>query len=604
MLAMTFLSNPCQAQVEPQAKNLKLHNIFSSDMVVQRGKPIKIWGWGKPGDQVSVKFGTDTASAVVADAAPVNVFGEEESYAGKGRWEVTLPMRKASSDPLTLSVTAGSEKVELTNIVIGDVWVMHGQSNMAFPVNKTNAKDLAVQADLPNLRFFSIASNEQASLQDDIVPDAVSTGGWVISSPETAADFSAIGYVLGSNIQRSVDIPIGLIKTARGGASIESMVPLHKFDEDPLTKRYADHVKAEMAAFDPEAEADRTWNINKERAKRKNQPEPKRPDPKKLRSWNVPGKSPSDMASVHNGYFGVFKGFNIKGVLFHQGYNNTVGNNCRPKRYGKLMELMVEGWREDFNDPDMPVGVIGFCADGGQLQNEENFEQRSIDTGPYIRESQRLGLAEADGAGPTVFIPAYDVQAPGLHPKKKREHGWRAARWALSEVYDVDGFDWKSVELVSAEPKDDMMVLTFDGRVMPDDGGKTPRGFSIAGEDGKFYMAYARYQPWDKKDARKKANRAILVWSPLVEKPVAVRYAWSNCPIGNLKCSGDQDIPLPSFRTDDWDLPEEEDPALKPISREVEKERKEGAKERLEYRLTEEAKRAVQIHERLKTLGK
>ncbi len=603
MLAMASLTGLCPAQVEPQAKTLKLHNIFDSDMVLQRGKPIKIWGWGKPGGQVSVKFGKDTATAKVAAAAPVDVFGEEESYAGKGRWEVTFPEREASAEPQTLSVASGGEKVELTNIVMGDVWVMHGQSNMAFPLQSTNGRNLAAQADLPNLRLYSISNNEQASLQDDIRPDAVTTGGWVVSSPETAAEFSGIGYVFGANIQRSVGIPIGLIKTARGGASIESMVPLHKFDEDPLTKRYADHVKAKMAAFDPEAEADRMWEIEKSVAKRKNQPEPKRPDPKNLRSWNVPGKSPSDMASVHNGYFGVFKGYNIMGVLFHQGYNNTVGDNCRPKRYGKLMKLMVEGWREDFNDANLAVGVIGFCADGGQLQNGENFEERSIDTGPYIREGQRLGLAGAAGTGPTVFIPAYDVQAPGLHPNKKREHGWRAARWALSEVYKVEGFNWKPTKPVSAEPKDDMMILTFDGRVLPDDGEKIPRGFSIAGEDGKFYMAHARFQPWEKKDARTQANRTIRVWSPLVEKPVAVRYAWGNCPVGNLKCNGDQDIPLTSFRTDDWDLPEEEDPAVKPISREVEKQRKEDAKARLEHRRTEEAKRALETLERLKTLG-
>lgn len=603
-IALTLSALTCLGQVAPQAKILKLHNIFSSDMVLQRGKPIKVWGWAKPGDKVSVKFGKDTATVVVAKAAPVNVFGEEEKYAGKGRWEVTLPEREASADPETLTITAGGEKVELTNVVLGDVWVMHGQSNMGFPLGKTNGRNLAAQANIPNLRLFSINGNEQATLQDDIRPETMSSNGWDISSPMTASEFSAIGWVFGANVQRSVGIPIGLIKNGRGGASIESMVPVHKFDEDPLTKRYADHVKAKMAAFDPEAEADRRWGIDKSKAKRKNQPEPKRPDPKNLRSWDVPGKSPSDMASVYNGYFGVFKGFNIKGVVFHQGYNNTVGDNCRPKRYVKLMELMVEGWREDFNDPNLPVAIIGFCADGGQLQSEENFEEKTRETGPYIREGQRLGLAKAAGTGPTVFIPAYDVQAPGLHPNKKREHGWRAARWVLADVYKTDGFAWKSVKLVSAEPKDDVMVLTFDGQVLPDDGGKIPRGFSIAGEDGKFYMAHARYQAVEKKDSRAKAYRTIQVWSPLVDKPVAVRYGWSNCPVGNLNCNRDQDIALPSFRTDSWDLPEEEDPAVKPISSELDKQRKEDATARLEFRRVEEAKRALEVIERLKTLGK
>jgi sialate O-acetylesterase len=603
MLVMASLTSLCLGQVEPQAKTLKLHNIFDSDMVLQRGKPIKIWGWGKPGDQVSVKFGKDTGTAVVANAAPVNVFGEAESYAGKGRWEVTFPEREASAEPQTLSVTSGAEKVELSNIVMGDVWVMHGQSNMAFPLGLTNGKDLAAQANLPNLRLYSISSNEQASLQDDIRAEVVSTGGWVASSPETAAEFSAIGYVFGSNIQRTLDIPIGLIKIARGGASIESMVPAHKFDEDPLAKRYADHVKARMAAFDPEAEADRNWEGEKARAKRKNQPEPKRPDPNNLRSWNVPGKSPSDMASIHNGCFGVFKGLNIKGVLFHQGYNNTIGDNFRPKRYRVLMKLMVEGWREDFNDPELPVGIIGFCADGGQIQNEENFEVRSNEGGPYIREAQRLGLADAGNPEHTIFIPAYDVQSPGLHPKKKREHGWRAARWALSEIYEVSSISQvKPVKLSSAVPQDDVIVLTFDGAVKPDDGSNILEGFSIADESGKFYLAYARYQPWEKKDGRTKGYRTIHVWSPLVKKPVAVRYGWSNCPEGNLKVNEMQDMPLQSFRTDTWDAPESDDPGS-PLDRTQEKERKAEAEQRLAYRRTEEAKRALEIIERLKTLG-
>lgn len=603
-IVLTVVALPSLGQVEAQANILKLHNIFDSDMVLQRGKPIKIWGWGKPGEEISVKFGKDTATGVVAEAAPVNVFGEEKSYTGKGRWEVTFPEREASVEPQTLSVTSGGEKVELTNIVMGDVWVMHGQSNMAFPLANTNGKDLAAQANLPNLRLYSISSNEQATLQDDIRPDAVSTGGWVVSSPETAAEFSAIGYVFGSNIQRTLDIPIGLIKIARGGASIESMVPAHKFDEDPLAKRYADHVKARMAAFDPEAEADRIWESEKARAKKKNQPEPERPDPKNLRSWNVPGKSPSDMASIHNGCFGVFKGLNIKGVLFHQGYNNTVSNNFRPKRYRVLMKLMVEGWREDFNDPELSVGIIGFCADGGQFQNEENFEVRSNDGGPWIRETQRLGLADAGEPEHTVFIPAYDVQSPGLHPKKKREHGWRAARWALHGIYGASGITWaKPVTLTSSVPEGDVMVLTFDGAVKPDDGNNIPEGFSIADESGKFYRAYARYQPWEKKDRWTKGYRTVHVWSPLVKKPVAVRYGWANCPEGNLKVNEMQDMPLQSFRTDNWDLPESDDPEGGVFDRTQQKERKAEAEQRLEFRRAEEAKQALEIIERLKTLG-
>ena len=607
ILVMALLTSLSSAQVEQQAEILKLHNIFSSDMVLQRGKPIKVWGWGKPGDQVSVKFGKDTATSVVADAAPVNVFGEAETYAGKGRWEVTFPEREASAEPESLSVTSGAEKVELTNIVLGDVWVMHGQSNMAFPLGKTDGKELAVQANLPNLRLYSITTNEQTSLQDDIRPEAVTTGGWVVSSPETALEFSAIGYVFGSDIQRALGIPIGLIKNARGGASIESMVPAYKFDEDPLAKRYADHVRKRMEEFDPEAEAEVMWQRQLARAKGKKVPEkdwPKRPDPSEIPSWNIPGKSPGDMASVYNGFFGAFKGFNIKGVLFHQGHNNQMSSALRPDLYRVLTKLMIEGWREEFNDPQLPVGVIGFNA-GGTTQNEENFELNSNEGGPWIREAQRLGVADVDDPEHTAFLPAYDVKVPGLHPSKKREHGWRGARWALAEIYDNKGVNWGGLvsKLLSAEPQGDKMVLKFDKRVKPDDQNSILEGFSIAGEDGEFYMAHARQAAFEG-NYWTNGDKEIHVWSPLVEKPLVVRYAWANSPMGNLKYDGNQDMPFPSFRTDDWDLPINPEFGGRALNRTQEKERGEDAKSRLEYRRMGEAKGAVQIMERLKTLGK
>lgn len=608
MVAIVFSPAVCHAAdtaANAPPKTLKLHAIFSSNMVLQRGKPITVWGWAKPGDTVTVKLGDETATAQVQAEAPVDVFGHADEYKGKGRWEVTFDAREASAKPRKLIVSAGHETVEMSNVVIGDIWVMSGQSNMAFPVGKTDAKDLLTQANMPLLRLLSIKGNEQATLQDDIRPETIDTvsGGWDISTPETARGFSAIGYVFGLNVQRALQIPIGVIKNARGGASIESIVPVHKFDEHPLAKRYADHVRKRMAEFDPEAEADEIWGRQKARAKRKGKPEPKRPDPNNLRSWNVPGKSPSDMGSVHNGFFGVFKGYNIKGVLFHQGFNNTLGDNCRPRRYRVLMKLMVEGWREDFNDPTLPVGVIGFCA-GDTPQNEENFEVKAIANGPFIRESQRLGLADVGDPENTEFIPAYDVQKPGLHPGKKREHGRRAARWALSDIYEVQNASWNTPTIPQVETKGDIMIVRFGykERMKPDNGSSIPEGFSIAGADGTFYRAYARYESWEKKDMWTKGWQTVRVWSPMVKNPVALRYAWATSPLGNLKYRGDQDIPLPSFRTDTWDLPESEDPAENVLDRAFSNERKAEAQQCLEHRRMEEARRAVEILQRVEEL--
>ncbi len=558
-------------------------------MVIQRGKPITIWGWAKPADSVSVQFGNDKAEAKAA--------------AEKGRWEVTFPAREASAEPQTLTVTAGGEKVEMGNIVVGDVWVMYGQSNMAFPLGQVFDKDTeSMQANLPDLRLFSITTNEQADPQDDIRRETIDTGGWVVSTPETAMDFSAIGLVFGAQIQRSLGIPIGVIKNSRGGASMESLVPAGKFQEIPTGKALVEFINAQRATFDIRAEALKIWDTQLKRAQSKKTPEeqwPKKPEhAENVPSWNIPGKSPSHPGSVYNGMFGVFRGFNIKGVLLHHGYNNAMTNNCRPQFYRWMTKALIEGVREDFKDPTIAYGVIGFCA-GGIPQSEEDFEVQR--PGPaFIREAQRLGVADLNDPVHNGYIPAYDVQVAGLHPVKKVEHGERAARWALNKFYDRKA-QWEEAKLLSVKTEGDEMILTYDKRVHRDDSGTILEGFALAGEDGKFYKAYARNSTqgsfWD-------AAKIIHVWSPLVPKPVALRYAWGHSPMGNLKVQGHPDMPLPEFRTDSLDLPESDDLTDKGLSREFTKQWENDGKARLEYRRTEEAQRALEILDRLKTLGK
>ena len=581
-----------------KSRMLRVHNIFGANMVIQRDKPITIWGWTKPGRKVSVEFGREKVEATAGG--------------GAGRWEVTFHARQADAKGQKLTVTSGDETIEMNNIVIGDVWVMNGQSNMAFGLGKTYRADMeTAAAHLPLLRRIGISPNESYTLQKDISADRLS--GWTVCTPETAGQFSAIGYAFGSRLQRALQIPIGIIDNARGGASIESLVPHHKFDDHPLAAKYAAWVEKRRAEFDWDAAVKKLiekWEQEVARLRGKGVPEdklPPKPTRKDLRSWNVPGRSPSDAAACYNGMFGAFKGLNIKGVLFHQGYNNAIGTSCWPKRYRVLMKLMVEGWREDFGDPKLPVGVIGFCA-GSIPQTFDNFEIWSVSGGAFIREAQRLGLSDLEDPANTAFLPAYDIQIPGLHPVKKRTHGVRAARWALSRIYDMK-IDWDSTSLVSAERDGDCMVLTFDKKVMPDDMSTVPEGFSIADKSGKFYMAHASYPLkkdvgiWNVANKNFDATQ-IIVWSPLVREPVAVRYAWATSPMGNLKVNGKPWLPLHSFRTDEWDWPESEDPAENLVDRSKSRAMQQEAAERLEYRKTEEAKRAVEILERLKTLGK
>jgi len=588
-LFLTLFSLPAAA--------LKTHGIFSSHMVLQRDKPIAIWGWSDAGKTVSVGFGDENADATADDKS--------------GRWEVTFPASPADAAGRKLTVTSGGDTIEMDDIVIGDVWVMNGQSNMAFGLGKTSEADMeSAQAHLPLFRRFGISANEQATPQTDLPAGAIQSEGWTVSSPETAGGFSSIGYSFGSRLQRALQVPVGIIDNSRGGASIESLVPQHKFKDHPVAAAYKAHQDKVIAEFDAEAVVEQKWQNQLARAKSKNLPEekwPAKPGVDSLRSWDRPDQSPSHNGSCYNGMFGVFKGLNIKGVLFHQGYNNAMGTSCRPKRYRALMKLMVEGWREDFNDPALPVGIIGFCA-GSIPQTRDNFEVWTVSPGAYIREAQRLGLADLGDPENTAFLPAYDVQIPGLHPAKKMTHAVRAARWALNRVYATK-INWDSASLVSAEPQGDRIVLTFDKPVMPDDMSTALEGFSIAGEDRKFYLAHAAYPI--KKDAgiwntanKSFENTRIEIWSPLVAKPVAARYAWATSPMGNLKVNGKEWLPLQNFRTDDWDWPESDDPAASAIDRTEMKNRQAEAAECLQHRRLEEAKRAVEILERLNTLGR
>jgi sialate O-acetylesterase len=531
------------------ADQLKVHGIFRSNMVLQRDKPITVWGWAPADSDVKVSLG---------DQAVAGKAGGDE-----GRWEVVFDPQPADANGQTLKVQAGDQTIEMTNILIGDVWVMNGQSNMAFGLRAVyQAQFEASMAHLPLLRHIQINSyaeseHVETDLEEKDLNGTDTNKNWKVVTPEVAMEMGAIGYIFGSRVQRALQIPIGIIDNSRGGASLESLVPRHKFKEHPRAAEYLAWVEKRQAEFDWDAALQKpvaNWEKAVADQRKKGVAEdklPPKPTRENLRSWSVPGRSPSDAASCYNGMFGVFKGLNIKGVAFHQGFNNAMMNtSCKPKFYRVLMKLMVDGWREDFNDPQLPVAVIGMCA-GGQAQTRLNFEQLGFSTAAYIRESQRLGLGDVQDPTNTAFIPSYDQKIPQLHTMKKKELGLRTARWALKSVYGYEQIVWDTANLASAVREGDGMLLTFDKAVRVDDFGSEIEGFSIADESGVFYMATAIAKRVKERELQ---NKQIFVSSPLVKEPVAVRYAWARSPMGNLKVNGMPWQPLHSFRTDTIDF--------------------------------------------------
>ena len=562
IVALTFsilsflpvLAAPTKPWVVPET--LKVHGIFRSHMVIQRDEPISVWGWAPVDTEVEVTFGKNIATSKAAGEA--------------GRWEVKFEPQAATSVPQTLNVKGGNTTIRMEDILIGDVWVMNGQSNMAFGLKAVyQAGFESAQAHLQHMRHFKIQAGAEseyveADLNEDFIfGKDVEDKNWRVVTPETSLDMGAIGFIFGSRLQRALQIPIGIIDNSRGGASIESLVPRHKFADDPRAAEYLEWVDGRRAEFSFEdfhkAQMDK-WKAAEERYQKelaadkakgvkKKRRRPNKPDGS-IRTWSVPGRSPSDAAACYNGMFGVFKGLNIKGVAFHQGFNNAMMNtSCKPRFYRTLMKLMVEGWREDFGE-NLPVAIIGLCA-GGEAQTRLNFEEKGFSSAAYIRESQRLGLMDAGDEAQTIFIPAYDQKIPQLHTKKKKELGLRAARWALREVYGMEQVVWETGGLISAEPKDGGILLTFDKPMRVDDFGSEVEGFSIADHSGTYYMAQAVYP--ENKDKNERFKK-IMVSSPLVTEPVSVRYAWSRAPMGNLKINGIPWQPLYSFRTDKIDF--------------------------------------------------
>jgi sialate O-acetylesterase len=523
-----------------------VHNMFDQNMVLQRGKPVEVRGRGDVGESVTVTYSGQTKKARADD---------------KGNWSIKLDALKASAEPKDLVVSGRSNSITLKNVVVGDIWLCGGQSNMEDVLENIYHGDIeVVSANHPNIRLMTIPQVAVPEALTDIqrlnefnswTGRHEMKGSWAQCTPETVNRFSAIGYIFGRRLHLASGVPIGLIDASRGGTTIEAWTSRTKLATIPESKGLTDEWDQQIAAYDPAASLKaeiQYWEEESERRKQRGEePEPKPTEPDPATDPNNPGAS-------LNGMIAPIAGFNIKGVIFNQGYNNALGN-ARPRLYAKVIKAMIEDWRRAFRDESMPFGIIGLTA-GGQPQTLENFELRMVDPAPFIREGQFKAAQELENV---CFMPAYDQQVPWYHPHTKFELGERTARWALNTQYGYDRIGWKPAVCTGSENKGDHFILTFDRTVQVDDG-RPLAGFAIAGEDRHFVPARAEYVVVgkDERGEERTDERQVKVWSALVQKPLAVRYAWARNPLGNMVNSEHHErvIPIPSFRTDDWDWPE------------------------------------------------
>jgi len=547
-------------------QGLCVSNAFQTNMVLQRDKPLNIWGWAQPGEAVTVSFaGQEVQAKAAADRS----------------WTVTLKPMPANSTPQTLTVKAAGKTLTLENILVGDVWLLGGQSNMEFPLPNVDDGTLeVVSANFPQIRlltmpqgkgFGSVHSFERLYEWSDWSKRHFRKGDWDVCSPETVKEFSAIGYVFGRRLFMAGRVPIGLIDASIGGTTVETWTPenvLRKIDGKEtrdMLKEWDDKI----AAFDPQADLKKridSYNANKEKMKEKGKTQPAPTDlrPGPAADRNRPGYC----------YAGVIRpltGLTVKGALFHQGFNNCFNGSAGARMYYQVFGKMISAWRETFGDPQMPFCIISLCT-AGEPQTRDNYLKPMYDVGPYIREAQYKTFRDFRDAGDKCigFVSSFDLRKSFYHPQIKIPVGERAAKWALVTQYElITGSDaeeyWLPPSIKEVKIVDGTIRLTLSTAIkMKDESEDKLVGFAIAGEDRRFYPADVNWFADGAKNNRNQpvyARNILVLSSPFVAKPVHYRHAWARNPISNIANS--RQIPLATQRSDDWIL--EETPVKFPV---------------------------------------
>lgn len=569
---------PRENVVEFPAVNdgLSVSNVFQSGMVLQRDKPIKIWGWAEAGEKVAVTFGGQSVEAKTDS---------------RGTWEVTLPAMAVSSDGQVLTVKGAGKILIFEDILVGDVWVLGGQSNMEFEIAKVNDGEIEIaSANFPQIRlltipqgkgFESVRSFERLHEWSSWSSRHFRKGEWLICSPETVREFSAIGYVFGRRLHMATGVPIGLVDASRGGTTVETWTPTEVISqiEGSETKAKLKEWEEKIAAYDPQEDlAKRVANFERKKkdAEKKGKPLPAdskaptdlRPGPKA--DHNRPGY-------CYSGMIKPIEGLSVKGVIFHQGFNNCFGGSAGARMYYQIFGKMITAWRAAFGDPELPFGIISLCT-AGEPQTGENFLTPMNDVGPEIREAQYRTFVDFREAGDKTigFASSFDFRKSWYHPQIKVPAGERIAKWAMATQYGLlggrsDEF-WLPPSIEKVETVEDGLQLTMSTQIsLADDADKRMKGFAIAGGDRRFYQAEVNYATngVDNRNRPKLVKNVLILRSPHVASPKHYRYAWARNPMANLTNS--RQIPIATQRSDDWSS--EETPLLFPGAAQEENQR-------------------------------
>lgn len=486
--------------VHPAAADVSLPNIFGEHMVLQQGQKNRIWGKAEAGEDVTVSIDKQSVATKAGD---------------DGQWKVSIEPLPVGG-PYTLTIK-GKNEIKFSDVLVGEVWICSGQSNMQWSVNASNDPDLEkAAAKYPRIRLISVPN---VGVQE---PQWNFNGEWKVCSPETVGGFSAVGYFFGRQLHETLEVPVGLINDAWGGSACEAWVRRDILAADefykPLLARW-EEIEKNFEANSEKLFAD--WKVAVEKAKADGTRPPNAPD--------APLKGNHRPGNIYNGVLKPTIGYGIRGAIWYQGESNA----GRAYQYRKLFPLMIKSWREEWGQGDFPfywVQLADFLAETTEPGESEWAE---------LREAQTMTMS-LPKTGEAVII---DIgEGKDIHPKNKQDVAKRLARLALVNDYGVKDIAARSPIYKSMEKKENKIVLKFEhvtGEWRPFDVAE-PRGFAIAGQDKKFVWAQAKVVQPD----------TIEVWSDRVSAPVAVRYGWANNPKVNMYSGAG--LPLTPFRTDDW----------------------------------------------------
>ena len=507
---LTLLSALFLASLLPlTAAELKLASVLADHMVLQRDKPVAVWGWADAGAEVTVEFAAQKKTSK-ADA--------------HGKWLVKLDPMPASDQPRDLLISSNHQSKiihhKCSDVLVGEVWLGSGQSNMAMTVAGCYHFDAEkAAAKFPLIRHYRESSGPAEK------PQAEGKGAWQLCTPDTVGGFSAALYFFGREIHKEVGVPVGLINTSVGGTPIESWVAAEVQSSDPDTKANYDTRLEAHRKFDP-AQAPALhqkqlaiWKAASEKAKANGTPFVTPPPKDPLAMWKLKG-GPS---GLFNGKVVNLVPYTLRGMLWYQGEGNASSN---PGLYHKQLTQLVTSWRTLWNDevPFAWVQLPNYTAPG------EGW--------PRVRESMLKTLA-LPKTGMAITIDLGD--AKDIHPKNKQDVGKRLSYWALGTVYG------KNVPAISGPLP---AGSTISGNAITISFQHTNGGLkSITGGPLTGFQIAAADQQWKPAEA-KIVGETVIVSSGEVAQPVAVRYAWKDWPDYSL--ANGAGLPASPFRTDDW----------------------------------------------------